>query len=187
MSMFAYGRDRVPAHTADEVNRRIARETVDRIVYYADHPDEIDDRLDELDREWDIERALEANASVLAFGGTALGATVDRRWLVLPALVTAFLFQHAVQGWCPPLPVLRRLGFRTVQEIEEERYALLELLSDPDPDWDDAALYGSENNEVSRTPAQPAPDDVPGDATPWDKPDGEGKDTFASSDSLGSG
>jgi hypothetical protein len=33
---------------------------------------------------------------------------------ILPALVTAFLFQHAVQGWCPPVPILRRLGFRAV-------------------------------------------------------------------------
>ena len=32
--------------------------------------------------------------------------------------------QHALQGWCPPLPVLRRLGFRTQNEIERERYAL---------------------------------------------------------------
>ena len=44
----------------------------------------------------------------------ALGASHNRRWLVLPALVTAFLFQHAVQGWCSPVPILRRLGFRAV-------------------------------------------------------------------------
>ncbi|WP_111420331.1 efflux transporter outer membrane subunit, partial [Rhodoplanes roseus] len=27
-----------------------------------------------------------------------------------------FLFQHAIQGWCPPVPILRRLGFRTELE-----------------------------------------------------------------------
>ncbi len=70
---------------------------------------------------------LEANAATLAFAGVALGATVDKRWLALPALVTAFLFQHAVQGWSPPLPILRRLGFRTAREIDEERYALKAL------------------------------------------------------------
>jgi hypothetical protein len=62
-----------------------------------------------------------------------LGATVDKRWLTLPALVTAFLFQHAVQGWCPPLPILRRLGFRTSREIETERYALKALRGDFGP------------------------------------------------------
>lgn len=49
----------------------------------------------------------------LALCGVLLGVTADRRFLALPALVTAFLLQHAVQGWSPPLPVLRRLGIRT--------------------------------------------------------------------------
>ena len=44
--------------------------------------------------------------------------------------MTGFLFQHAVQGWCPPIPILRRLGFRTSYEIEEERAALKALRGD---------------------------------------------------------
>lgn len=83
-----------------------------------------------MDEEWDIERAIECNASALAFTGVVLGATSDRRWLILPAMVTSFLFQHAVQGWCPPVPVLRRMGFRTAHEIEEERQALKALRGD---------------------------------------------------------
>ena len=51
-------------------------------------------------------------------------------WFALPALVTAFLFQHAVQGWCPPVPVLRRMGFRAAHEIEQERTALKALRGD---------------------------------------------------------
>ena len=70
------------------------------------------------------------NASALAFTGIADGIFGDRRWLLLPALVTGFLFQHAVQGWCPPVPILRKLGFRTVYEIEKERHALKALLGD---------------------------------------------------------
>jgi hypothetical protein len=103
-----------------------------RLAYYETHPDQIPTRLEELDREWDIERTLEANASTLAFTGTMLAATVDRRWLALPAIVTGFLFQHAMQGWCPPLPILRRLGFRTAEEINQERYALKALKGDFD-------------------------------------------------------
>jgi hypothetical protein len=59
-----------------------------------------------------------------------LAAGHDRRWLVLPGLVSAFLLQHAIQGWCPPVPVLRKLGFRTSYEIEEERRALKALKGD---------------------------------------------------------
>ncbi len=83
-----------------------------------------------INKEWDIERAIEANASLQAFIGVALGFFVHPYWLALPALVTAFLFQHAVQGWCPPVPVLRRLGFRTVYEIDREKYALKALRGD---------------------------------------------------------
>jgi hypothetical protein len=122
--------DRVPAHTASDVNQRIQDQMAKRVRFFAAHPEDIPQRLKELDQEWDIERAIEANASALAFTGVALGATADRRWLILPALVTAFLFQHAVQGWCPPVPVLRRLGFRTAHEIEQERHALKAIRGD---------------------------------------------------------
>lgn len=122
--------ERVSRHTADAINRQIRRAAEERVAYFAAHPAEIPARLRELDREWDIERTLEVNASTLAFTGVALGATVDKRWLALPALVLGFLFQHAVQGWCPPVPILRRLGFRTASEIEQERYALKALRGD---------------------------------------------------------
>ena len=90
----------------------------------------IDRRLGDLDREWDIERTIEANASTLALAGTLLGIFINRRFLVLPIAVTAFLLQHALQGWCPPVPLLRRLGFRTAKEIHEERTALKALRGD---------------------------------------------------------
>ena len=122
--------ERVPAHTSEDINRRIQGVTERRIAYYANHPTQIGRRLRELDYEWDIERAIEANASTLALAGILLGITSDRRWLALPALVSGFLLQHALQGWCPPVPVLRRLGFRTASEIEQERYALMALRGD---------------------------------------------------------
>ncbi len=126
-------RERVPAHTDEEFNRRIQRRMERRVRYYDKHPDEIDSRLKELEEEWDIERAIEANASAIAFTGIALGVTTgNRRWLALPAAVTGFLFQHAIQGWCPPIPILRRLGFRTSHEIEQERQALKALRGDFD-------------------------------------------------------
>jgi hypothetical protein len=125
LGMIPSTRNRVPAHTAPALNDRFQRAIHHRVAALSSHPELIKQRLQQLDREWDIERAIEMNASALAFLGTSLGATVNKRWLALPALVTAFLFQHSVQGWCPPVPILRRLGFRTVYEIEEERRQLL--------------------------------------------------------------
>jgi hypothetical protein len=126
-------RNRVPSHTDEAINQRIARGIERSVRYHARHPDEISARLGELDAEWDVERAIEANASALAFTGVAIGLLSGRRrWFVLPALVTGFLFQHAMQGWCPPVPILRRLGFRTSYEIDEERQALKALRGDFD-------------------------------------------------------
>jgi hypothetical protein len=123
--------DRVRKHTADDVNERLDRALSERVRAYAGRDrEEITQRIAELDREWDIERVLEMNASALAFFGVGLGALHDRRWLVLPSLVLPFLFQHAVQGWCPPVPLFRRLGVRTRKEIERERYALKAIRGD---------------------------------------------------------
>jgi hypothetical protein len=125
--------DRVPDHTPESFNRALERDMADSVRFHAAHPERIGHRLKELDREWDIERTLEANAATIAFTGVVLGATVDKRWLALPAMVTAFLFQHAVQGWCPPVPILRKLGFRTMREIDTERFALKALRGDFGP------------------------------------------------------
>ena len=122
---------RVPEHTADDANEEIRRWTHEDIARIAaGGPEAIGRRLAELDREWDIERLLEANASTLSLIGLGLGRFVDRRFYLLPAVVVGFLLQHAVQGWCPPMPVFRRLGVRTASEIEEERYALKALRGD---------------------------------------------------------
>ncbi len=123
--------DRVRANTSDEINREIDREADARVRAYAQKtPVEMTRRIDDLDREWDMERLLETNASALAFTGLALGLIHSRKWLIIPGIVLPFLFQHAVQGWCPPVPLLRRLGFRTRKEIDREKYALKALRGD---------------------------------------------------------
>jgi hypothetical protein len=122
---------RVPEHTADGVNEAIRRQTRENIARHtAASPEEVDRRLAQLDREWDIERTLEANAATVTLVGLGLGAFVDRRFYLLPAAVAGFLLQHAIQGWCPPMPVFRRMGIRTASEIDEERYALKALRGD---------------------------------------------------------
>lgn len=127
----AMTQDRVREHTAEHINQRIDRRLEKKVQQYAGRSDEeITRRIHELDQEWDIERMIETNASTLAFTGLMLGIFVNRRWFALPAVVLPFLFNHAVKGWCPPVPVLRRLGVRTRQEIDREKYALKALRGD---------------------------------------------------------
>ena len=61
-----------------------------------------------------------------------LSSDSDKKWLLLSGVVLGFLFQHAVQGWCPPVPLLRQLGIRTRGEIDREKYALKALRGDFD-------------------------------------------------------
>jgi hypothetical protein len=120
----------VPGHTEARVNQRIRAQTLaDLSRFVGAAPSEIDERLKELKREWDIERTLEANAASVALLGLGL-SIFDRRFLVLPVAVAGFLLQHALQGWCPPLPVFRRLGVRTSAEIHAEMIALRILRGD---------------------------------------------------------
>jgi hypothetical protein len=122
--------ERVTEATDEALNERIRRHTETNIAGHAGSRADIERRLEELDREWDIERTLEANAASVSLIGIALAVTVSRRFLILPAAVAAFLLQHALQGWCPPLPLFRRLGIRTQAEIEQERHALKALRGD---------------------------------------------------------
>src|SRR5690606_2110299 len=124
--------DRVRRSTRPRVNQQIDRQTEDNIRRYSQSNNaEIRRRINELDREWDVERVLEVNASTLALTGLILGITVNRKWLYLTGGVLTFLLQHGVQGWCPPLPILRRLGIRTLGEIDREKFALLDALEQP--------------------------------------------------------
>lgn len=122
---------RVERNTSAEINEAIRDRTDDNIERFARAPvEEIEHRLAELDDESDIERVLQTNAAIVSLLGVALGSRVDRRFLALPAAVFGFFAQHALQGWCPPVPVFRRLGVRTTREIERERYALKVLRGD---------------------------------------------------------
>ena len=123
--------ERVPRATRSSVNDRIQARTLHDVSrFIGADPVFIDERIGQLEREWDIERTLEANAASVSLIGLGLGLFVDRRFFLLPAAVAAFLLQHALQGWCPPLPLLRRLGLRTSAEIHNEIIALRILRGD---------------------------------------------------------
>ncbi len=89
----------------------------------------IRERLLQLDKEWDIDRALDFLFATTV--GAQLALSVKRKktsFAWFPLIQTAFLFLHTTYGWCPPVPVLRKLGFRTRFEIQSEREELLNAL-----------------------------------------------------------
>ncbi|MDO1449261.1 hypothetical protein Q0590_23490 [Rhodocytophaga aerolata] len=118
--------------SSEELNREIDQKTRQNLQDYRNKlsNEKVSERIEELDKEWDIDRTLIANASTLSLTGVILGATVDKKWFMVPGVVTSFLLWHAIQGWCPPLPVFRKLGYRTRKEIDTEKYALKALRGD---------------------------------------------------------
>lgn len=140
--MFTSSATRVEDHTDPSVNRRIDQLTHERLEFYREQGSEaITQRLQELDKEWDTERLLQTNFALFSSLGALLTAQVHKRWAWLALGVPTFMLQHALQGWCPPLPVIRRLGVRTAREISEERFALKALRGDFD------GLAGTEDAE----------------------------------------
>ncbi|MHC2992480.1 hypothetical protein OB13_13120 [Pontibacter sp. HJ8] len=113
----------VNQHADQSIRKSISR-------YRLKGSDAISERIRELDQEWSIERTLQVNGATLALTGTLLGAFVNKRWLVVPGLVATFLLQHGMQGWCPPVTVMRALGIRWRREIEEERSSLKVIRGD---------------------------------------------------------
>jgi len=143
MKALATTATRVESNTADEVNERIRRQIEANVACYAGRgPAAVNERLRELDEEWDIERCLETMAPTLTLVGIAMGLLRGRRWFALPIMVQGFFLQHALQGWCPPIVVLRRLGIRTTAEIAHERNALKAIRGDYRAVSSDAAPQG---------------------------------------------
>lgn len=123
---------RVSSHTAPHLNQAINRDRERRVLAMkaGNRHALISQRLDDLNREWDVERILQTNFSAISLAALGLATQVNPRWFVLATAVPGFMVQHALQGWCPPLAVLRRLKKRTAHEIGEERFALKALRGD---------------------------------------------------------
>lgn len=123
--------DRVRRYTSERQLRRIDEATEARLrVYASAPPGVIEQRIEELRREWSIERYLQLNIAALGLATVALAATHNRRWALFTCVGLGFFLFHAIEGFDPPIPVLRRLGIRTRSEIDNEIYALKVLRGD---------------------------------------------------------
>ena len=77
----------------------------------------------------DIDAQTKSTLATIADDPHAIRArlwALDREWHVDRALIAVF---SIIGGWCPPISVLRRIGFRTEKEIAAERTALEKRLA----------------------------------------------------------
>lgn len=122
---------RVRENTSWGTNLKIDNKTRENIRKYSPGAENrTSERIRKLSKKWDMERTLELNMSTLALTGLVLSVFVDKRWAILSGVVLGFFAQHAIQGWCPPLPLFRALKVRTRTEIDEEKFALKALRGD---------------------------------------------------------
>lgn len=122
---------RVQLSTKDTVNAAINQKTQSNITSYLNRGEpELTRRIEDLNEEWDTERILETSASSLVLLTLGLGFIFNQFWYMISAFTAFFLLIHALLGWCPPLPIIRRLGVRTETEICEEKTALKQLRGD---------------------------------------------------------
>src|SRR5688500_6843287 len=93
MNASTWETERIRRHTSPAVNMKIDEQIAATVRRYAGEPaSEISRRIEEIEREWDIERVLETNASSLALTGVVLAAKFSTRWLALSGAVLGFLF-----------------------------------------------------------------------------------------------
>ena len=128
----APGLDRVRANTGPPVNDRLDLEAQLRLRQAAASgtTDELTRRIRHAADEWDFDRVVETEAALMGLTGLALGVAVHKRLLALAGVVAAMLILHATHGWYPWLTVFRRMGVRTRDEIDRERYALKVMRGD---------------------------------------------------------
>lgn len=123
--------DRVQTNSPEQLNEKIEIQLLSNIQFYSKQDTQaVSKRIKELEKEWYVDRVLITNASAISIICLFLGLKVDKRWFILSGAVAAFLLQHGIQGWCPPLLLFRKLGIRSFKEIDRERFALKYLRGD---------------------------------------------------------
>lgn len=121
------------------MNTEIRNQTLETINKYKDCTcNALSDKIESLNSEWDVERMIEAKAALMIIMTTYLGMKHCKAWFFLSSVIAMFLLSHSLQGWCPPVPLLRKLGVRTSEEIYNEKTALKVLRGDFDNNKNEA-------------------------------------------------
>lgn len=100
------------------------------MAYHAAHPDQIEDRIGELDDEWAAEDVFSASLLGASVLGVVLSKTKNKLWSALPVAAAFMKMKNVGQHNPPGLAFFRRAGFRTRDEIKQEKYALKALRGD---------------------------------------------------------
>ncbi len=133
---------KVAYHSLKNTNKQIRDKTICRIDILKNSNEAIlSDRLEKPSQEWDTERFLETNAATFVLLSTFLGYKKSKQcWFLFTGTVEFFLLQHAIQGWCPLLPFIRKFGVRTAEEINNEKVVYKKTRGDFLPDTDDSSI-----------------------------------------------
>ena len=133
---------RVGLKTDPRINAEIRNQTIRKLnIFKSCNETDISERIRQLNQEWDTERVLEVNASMLIFLSSYLGIRISRMWFLVTGAVSVFMLWHALIGWCPPLPLIRKWGVRTEGEILSEKIALKIMRGDFEQGGTTAADY----------------------------------------------
>lgn len=119
---------RLIARTPEGVNERLRERVALRIADAAEGgAPAVEESLRRLEREWDVDRALQAGAAGLSLLALLAAILGRRRWAPVALLGPAVLLRNALGGESLIAELLRCLGLRTAREIEEEADALRDL------------------------------------------------------------
>jgi hypothetical protein len=115
----------------DQSAQQIDAKIEQNIRFFATQPAEtISQRIEELDRERDLDRMMALYASGIGLGTLLFSFIGGRKWLALTGTALGLLLKHSLDGTSPVVPMLRKLGVRTCAEIDREKYALKILRGD---------------------------------------------------------
>jgi hypothetical protein len=122
---------RVQLKTCPYDNSLIRKQTIRTITEYSTlSKNEISNRIKQLNQEWDIERVVELKAASVIIASTILSLKSKKCCFLITATVGGCLLSHVLCGWSPSIPIMRRMGIRTAEEINIEKIALKKLRED---------------------------------------------------------
>ena len=120
------------AESEAEIQRQIDAKIEESIRHYATQsPEAIAQRIQELDKECDIDGSLAMAAAGVGLGGITLSFLGGgKKWLLVAGAFLGLLLKQSLHGTSPAVPLMRKLGVRTRAEIDREKYALKILRGD---------------------------------------------------------